>query len=74
MTQPKTYEVECAHDNCGSQVWSTSELDLQCWVTWHIYSDHPAIWLDVIGDRVPDDPRPDLSVIFPGNPSQVTMN
>lgn len=69
MTTPdptqNRYEVDCRHDDCTVSMWSTDQFALQCWVTWHIYIDHRQIWLSVIGDRYPDDPKPDLALIFP---------
>lgn len=46
----------------GSCIWAADE-DLPihvsgCLTTWHVYEDHPEIWLEQIGNRPPNDPDP----------------
>jgi hypothetical protein len=48
----------CHQDDCG---WETGEPNRDiagCLAAWHVYEDHPDVWLRVIGDRPPADPDP----------------
>lgn len=30
----------------------------KCEAVWHVYEEHPHVWVDVVGDKPPADPDP----------------
>jgi hypothetical protein len=49
---------ECKQPGCKWRTAEPEEFVSQCLATWHVFEDHPDIWLAVIGDRPPRDPDP----------------
>jgi hypothetical protein len=48
----------CMLGSCG---WASPDEPDQfsgCRATWHIFEDHPDVWLRTFGDRKPVDPDP----------------
>jgi hypothetical protein len=44
---------------CNVCEWRTEEpvrVIAQAEVVWHVHDEHPDVWLEVIGDRPPEDP------------------
>jgi hypothetical protein len=50
--------------SCTLCDWSTAEpvkKVAEARSVWHVYRDHPQTWLDLAGDRPPEDPDPDTA-------------
>jgi hypothetical protein len=53
----------CLQPGCKWQTGEPEEFVSQCLASWHVYEDHPDIWLALIGDRPPQDPDPRIPAV-----------
>jgi len=59
LTQEHEHHFQCKI--CPErQVWSNAPSTVHA-ATWHVYTEHPQAWKDVVGDRPPLDPLPETA-------------